>query len=243
MADLKTAAVTILHDTISTALVATPNIVALYREDVEDALEYVSIKSLDEPNNLFRLFREPAAAMAHNIIGLCQSPFDPPSCLAELHKLPFWSVLTVLYTRTSLCVEASYFRSAYYYNPHHSYPTSMDFSLGSDAINDNPDKDYYWQAVRDRIIAGIAPNLPVEEPYKVFLMGESAASPKLREILEDVLTRFVGFLPEIYDKDPVFAAASGAAEIARRGGYRDNTSDPILRPERLAAPGLPPAEL
>lgn len=42
---------------ISSALAATPNLVALYQEDVDDAFEYLGLESLDDPNPLFRMFQ------------------------------------------------------------------------------------------------------------------------------------------------------------------------------------------
>ena len=104
----------------------------------------------------------------------------------------------------------------------------MDFTLGSDALGDNPDDEYYWEAVRKRIIAAIAAAQPNHKATRVFLMGESINSDKLRHILSDTLISVFGYVPDIYEEDPVFTASSGAAEFARRGCYRWNTSDPVI---------------
>lgn len=212
------------HD-IQSALAATPNLVALYREDVEDTFEYLSIKSLDNPNYLYRLFREPAAVYATHGFGLCEHPFDSHACLDELLKMPYTDILTVLYTSNSLCVEISQLKSAYQYTPFPTLPTSMDFSLGSDARYDNPNEWHYWQAVRERIITALAVNRPTSKPSKIFLMGESAQDLMFRIILEDTVVGALGYNPEAYPGHEEFGAARGAAEFARRGGYFWNSSE------------------
>ena len=73
---LRDAAESYLGHEISSALAATPNLVALYQEDVDDAFEYVGLKSLDDPNPLFRMFHETAAAAASYGIGLCHDYTD-----------------------------------------------------------------------------------------------------------------------------------------------------------------------
>jgi hypothetical protein len=219
LAALRTAAERYLGSSIYYALAACPNLVALYREDIEDAFEYLSLRSLDNPNNLYRLFREPAGAEASYGLGLCHDPSNVDRCNKEQHEMPIATVLTVLYTRNALCAEVSVMKSAYAYYPYPTSPPSMDFNLGSQALHDNPDEEYYWQAVRDRIVAGVAGGLPANRPTKVFLLGESTHEDKFRAAMEDTLKTILGYVPEIYDKDPVFNAARGAAEFARRGGF------------------------
>jgi|ERR1700734_2834020 hypothetical protein len=53
---LRNAAEVYLDSKIYYALAACPNLVALYHEDIEDTFEYLSLKSLDNPNNLFSYF-------------------------------------------------------------------------------------------------------------------------------------------------------------------------------------------
>ena len=47
---LRDAAESYLGHEISSALAATPNLVALYQEDVDDAFEYLGLENLDDPN-------------------------------------------------------------------------------------------------------------------------------------------------------------------------------------------------
>lgn len=140
---LRDAAESYLGHEISSALAATPNLVALYQEDVDDAFEYLGLKSLDDPNPLFRMFHETAAAAASYGIGLCHDYTDRDVCKEESIHMPDRVLLSVLYTKDSLCVEMSVINSIYANWPYTASPPSMDFSLGSDKIRDNPNEEYY----------------------------------------------------------------------------------------------------
>lgn len=217
---LRAAAESYLEQNISSALAATPNLVALYQEDVDDAFEYIGLKSLDDPNPLFRMFHESAAAAASYGIGLCQNYTDEDNCDDETRNLPLRTLLSVLYTKDSLCVELSIIKSVYANWPYRSSPPAMDFSLGSDKIHDNPNKEHYWEAMKDTIYRGVLAGLRLRRrPSVIFVFGESSKDPKFRSILEDALRRLLGEVPEILDEDPVFRTAHGAAELAKRGGY------------------------
>jgi hypothetical protein len=76
----------------------------------------------------------------------------------------------------------------------------MDFNLGSQALHDIPDEEYYWQAVGDKIVAG-------------------THEDKFTAVMKDALKSILGYMPDVYDEDPGFSAARGAAEFARRGGF------------------------
>jgi hypothetical protein len=139
----------ITQGTASTMLLAAcPNLVALYCEDIEDAFEYLFLGSVDNTYNLYRLFREQAGAEASYGLGLCHDPSNVYRCDKEQHETPVTTVLTVPYVRNALCVEVSVMKSAYAYYPYSTSPPSMDFNLGAQALHDNPDEGYYWQAVR-----------------------------------------------------------------------------------------------
>jgi len=43
---------------------------------------------------------------------------------------------------------------------------------------------------------------------------------KFRSVLDDTLRHLLGEVPEIMDKNPIFGPAQGAAELAKRRGYR-----------------------
>lgn len=218
---LRDAAESYLGHEISSALAATPNLVALYQEDVDDAFEYLGLESLDDPNPLFRMFHETAAAAASYGIGLCHDYTDRDACKEESIHMPDRILLSVLYTKDSLCVEMCVINSVYATWPYAASPPSMDFSLGSDRIRDNPNEEYYWEGVKDTIYRGVLAGLRLRRrPSVVFVFGESSMRTKFRSVLDDALRHLLGEVPEIMDKNPIFEPAQGAAELAKRGGYR-----------------------
>lgn len=81
-----------------------------------------------------------------------------------------------------------------------------------------PMKSIIGQAVRDRIVAGMAGGLPADRPTKAFLLGEGTHEDNFRAVMEDALKSILGYASGVYDEDSVFSAARGAAEFARRGG-------------------------
>jgi hypothetical protein len=217
---LRAATESYLGHTVFSALAATPNLVALYQEDVDDAFEYIALHNLDNPNPLFRMFHESAAAAASYGLGLCKNYSDQAACDHELTNMPVQTLLSVLYTKESLCAEVSLIQSIYWNYPYDSSPPAMDFTLGSDRIHDNPNEEYYWQEVKDTIYRGVLEGLRFERrPSLVFLFGESSQDPTFRSILEEALRSLLGKVPEIVDDNPIFRTAQGAAELAKHGGY------------------------
>ena len=216
ISNLVTAAELRLGHNITAALVATPNLVALYQEDVADAFEYSALQSLDSPWDRDHVYHETGAAVAGNGFGLCHDFKDIKSCRDEEGKMPFEIVLSVIYTADCLCVELAYVSSASYVRGYRVSPPTMDFTLGIGALHDNPSETYYWEAVRDTILRGMVINLHDRQPEKVFLLGDQSHNDKFRAVLEEALLRYNGKSPEIFDDDPVFRAAQGAAEMARR---------------------------
>lgn len=166
------------------------------------------------------MFHESAAAAASYGIGLCQDYTDPDNCDNETRNMPERTLLSVLYTKDSLCVELSIIKSVYANWPYRSSPPAMDFSLGSDKIHDNPNKEHYWEAMKDTIYRGVLAGLRLRRrPSVIFVFGESSKDPKFRSILEDALRRLLGKVPEILGEDPIFRTVQGVAELAKRGGY------------------------
>lgn len=126
LGDLRTAAEEYLGHSIYYALAACPNLVALYRQEIEDAFEYLSL-SLDNPNNLYRLFREPEGAEVSYGLGLCHDLSNVYRCNEDQHEMPVTAVLTVLHTRNALCAEVSVMKSAYAYYPYSTSPSINGF--------------------------------------------------------------------------------------------------------------------
>ena len=223
---LKEAAEAELGYNITSALAAVPNLPGLCREDIDDAFEYISLQSLDDPLDQRTFFRQPAALAAFNGFGLCERPFDEEHCRQEIEDMPEEAILTVSWNRNALCVESSEMHSVFYYYPYETQPSSMDFRLGSDAYSDNPHPRYYREAMRRRLMTAVIQGLPANKPKKIFIAGENIREwPEMNTLdlyLEYITVELLDDDAVWYKHEPVFSVARGAAELARRGGYVQN---------------------
>jgi hypothetical protein len=59
-------------------------------------------------------------------------------------------------------------------------------------------------------------NLQDHQPEKVFMLGDQSNNDDFRAVLDEALLRYNGKVPKMFDEDPVFWAAQGAAEMACR---------------------------
>ena len=228
LASLQDAAESHLGHRIHTAAVTTPHLLALYLEDIHDALEYLDLQNLDMPVRYGRL-RETSTAYAGYGFGLCSNYTDLATCKEEQQAMPDDVIMAVLYTASALTVTLSVMQSAYYlWEP--PYRHIEDFGLGSDAKHDNPNEAYYWEQVRNRLREIIVMHQYYERPSKVLLLGESAHEEKFLHILSETLNCTVDTLPEIYQADAEHIAALGAAEMAKRAPWDPYkvTSNPDL---------------
>jgi len=166
-------------------------------------------------------------AAPHNGFGLCSNYTDPISCDHEeknpLHQPRNENVLSVSYTRGMLTSTwgAVGMRFAF---PHLENPVVVDWNLGSDKRYKNPKEEYYWAGVRDAIIKPVleANKHLHEETTKVFLYGESALDERFRKVLREAVDSVLSKKIDIFALDPVYSAARGAAEMAKRTYWRYN---------------------
>ncbi len=217
IADLRAEAEKHLGFRITSAVAAVVNLEAVYGEDIYDAFEYAGLQHIQIRNFNYPTYETMAAYAGHGL-GLCKHYTNKDACQAELQKFNRTNVLAVLYTRTALTVAlsgAAVAESLYEY-----YPSKLeDFTMGYDALHDNPREEYYWEALRDAIRTPIVRNSiyrPVKHPSKVLLFGECAGNPRFRSLLEEEIMSLFGRVPEILDDEPVFVCARGAAEFAKR---------------------------
>ena len=100
----------------------------------------------------------------------------------------------------------------------------VDWNLGSDKRYKNPKEEYYWAGVRDAIIKPVleANKHLHEETNKVFLYGESALDEQFRKVLREAVDSVLSKKTDIFALDPVYSAARGAAEMAKRTYWRYN---------------------
>jgi hypothetical protein len=54
----------------------------------------------------------------------------------------------------------------------------------------------------------------------VLVFGDATEKPRFREVLEGVVDAILGGEPDIFDQQPIFSAANGAAELAKRAIFR-----------------------
>ncbi|MCJ1254121.1 hypothetical protein MMC24_001935 [Lignoscripta atroalba] len=206
---------------ISLAIATTPRLVALYQEDIDDALEYAGLKSGSVPYQRFTKVAIPnelSTAFAGYGLGLCQSYTNSSKCSAEETDMPVENILAVLYTRSALATSLSTMKTPYGIL---DWPQDylQDFELGYDSLHSNPSEEYYWEGVRDRIRELTVIEYDHKRITKVLLLGDSALDATFLRVLEQSVGSLQDDIPEILMGDPVFAAAKGAAELARRSTY------------------------
>ena len=202
---------------MTAAIAATPHLIALYAEDLIDAFEYSGLQYLPTPVHS-KLVYETGPAYAGCGFGLCSDYKNSTACRAQEHNMTLETVSVILYTRSVLTVTFTITRGAYYaYEP----PTRRveDFTLGSNARSNYPDEDDYWERVFTTLTQTMQ-NKHWPTPRKVLLMGESVHDQLFMMVLEAALRSIGGVeLPEVWGEEPVFVAARGAAEMAKRAMY------------------------
>ena len=217
LSDLKTIVEEYLGTPIESAGVTTPHLTALYQEDLQDAFEYVGLRYLPFPVR-YDVFYETSAAYAGYGYGLCSDYTERAACKEEQQDMASEVVMAVLYTRTVLTVSFSVMKSAYYlYESDNRYITN--FTLGYDARSQWTSEENYWLEVAKNVEQLMAVNPNFKRPAKVLLMGDQAHDKTFTQVLEGVLRRQTKDEPEISSQDSQFAAAKGAAELAKRLPY------------------------
>ena len=204
-----------LHTSVSSAGISTLHLAALYPEDMRDACEYARLEYLNFPMLYKELLYETSAAYAGYGYGLCHDYLDREGCKKEQDDMTSDVVMAVLFTRTVLTVTLSSTSSAYYlFEP--DYRHSSSFDLGYDSTSRQQYEQEYWEAVMSQLEKIMRDNPYYERPAKVLLMGDYINDENFRGALEKALSRQMKSPPNILAHDAEFAAAKGAAELAKR---------------------------
>ena len=218
-------------DKISGAVATIPHLAALYQEDLEDAFECAGLIYVPHyPYWYGGIFPESGAVYTGNRFGLCSNYTDQALCEEENRSPPHQAlhenVLSVSYTSGILTSTWSIESMGF------AYPGSdrfkfVDLNLGWNKRDENPNGDYYWEAVRDAIIK---PALEASNHYhqnisKILLHGDRSTNARFQEVLREVVDRALENTPEIFEQEPVFAAARGAAEMAKRVQWKYNQTN------------------
>jgi hypothetical protein len=208
---------------VDLAFVTVPYLPALYMEDLVDAFEYAGIRLLTLPWYIYQSgdsaqwpITEISTAYAGNSFGICTSYKNLTRCSEETRKMLDQNVFAVLFTQTALTAHVSPLWSA-----QHFYDAGgiVNFDLGLDNERSTAD---YWARVRSALREGMASYAGRGEKLGLVVSyGESAGNEYFDRILkEEVLNYQVDTAgPEFSVKDPVFAAARGAAEFAKRAPF------------------------
>ena len=225
MAKLQTATGQYLGEPFPAAVIATPMFPTLCKDDVTEAAQLNRITAVSNLK-LFTQPRELSAAFAGLGFGICANYTNTKACNAEEDGLPHIETLLVSLSNATLFARRYAMRRALTgYEPETSLLVNYD--LGIDALpsmDDEPRKQEYWSRVEGCIIQLCLrdPGMPTRRPFdKVLLIGESAAPDADKVDLISTVQRALRYLqgdalPEFYADEPVYIAARGAAEFAKR---------------------------
>lgn len=224
---LKTAVASDLpnNEPFPSSLASFPSFPGLPYDLIADAFKYADIHLLGD-----KRVSPVGAAAAANGLGLCSRFVEPDKCEAEEWTMPTKRVLAVEYTKMALTVTVSPFRAS---RKGYDWIILREWDLGSDSEPPTEDEDSrqqsgvaevrtyaenYWRRVRHLI-----QRLPAEQSAKnpiteVIGMGESVLEEKFIDAMRDALKNIIDESVPVYlfNVDPTFAAARGAAEFGKR---------------------------
>ncbi|EON63514.1 hypothetical protein W97_02742 [Coniosporium apollinis CBS 100218] len=213
--DLRAEAEDFLEYPLSSVVGTIVNLEGLNGNTLDAAFEHAGLGVIQ-----LRFFNYPAyetmTAYAGNGLGICSDYKNRTACKIERMAMQDIYVLSVLYTKTALTVALTLMASA---NDLYEHPPLKveDFTLGHDARHQNPNEKYYWEAVKDAVRRAVVWDVgPMRQPAKLLLFGESSGDAKFRAVLNETCQELLEELPQWYDNEPVFVAARGAAELAKR---------------------------
>lgn len=211
-----------LETKITSVVVAYPELCALYREEIYDALDYIRLRPLEKEysreQGLSFPPHEHSAAYARSGLGLCEHYLNSSTCYNEIAQLPEDSVFTVYYTQDSVSTSLHYMRSAYVLALEGlGLHNSVDWAAGLSSLPNFDTPEAYWRKVRDAILT------PPQNKTHLFgsitaavVSGEEAHNPEFLIVMNEILDELAVDPAKRYFHEPVFGVASGAAELGRR---------------------------
>lgn len=196
--------------TTKTVLPTMPNLPGLEQEDLQDALEHIGLHALITHKHVGYVM-ETSATFAGMGFGLCAHPKDCDVCEDEEADMPFRHVLALSLTNRSFGVAHTYMQSAFW-NSHEA--ESVQFELGLK----NKGKEAYWDRMLETIVSvGRKATRPLDT---LLLSGEGAEHPEFVKTVQKALLKlYSGSEPSVglwTRRDPLYIAARGAAEFAKR---------------------------
>jgi hypothetical protein len=187
---------------------------ALYQEDIEDAAEYLKLRTLRS----YYVYppQEMVAAYAGYGMGLCEDYTNRTNCRQEEKGLPTREVLLVEYTEAALLLQCQTLRDAHPLGESYLY-ISASFELGSGNSAERGDtskiRTLVMQLLRKRYHTFRLPSKDIT----IIMTGspKSVEDSEARRVIKDAAETF-GFEVNILSTNPEYIAARGAAELAWR---------------------------
>ena len=199
---------------IISAVTSYPKLPALCKEDIDDALRRAGLIPLTSRTQVYQP-HSMSAAYAGYSLGLCQHYLDLSRCRIEEGAMSVYETLQVSFTGGAMINELLLMRGAldsYSSNLNHL----VDYESGLEHADRYSDPEAYWQHVQVRLLELPLRRLQKTEIDQILLLGDSALNSTFRKVLEDTILKLQSDLPKIQDGDPLYAAAKGAAEFAKR---------------------------
>ncbi|KAF2797185.1 hypothetical protein K505DRAFT_372636 [Melanomma pulvis-pyrius CBS 109.77] len=220
------------------AVITTPDLLALYDEDIYDVAEYAGLNASGAhpfrasyfPDTVLstpRYERQPkyidAAYMGYGF-GLCSPYQSDNNCQTNDTGMRYSNVLTVYISRRAVDIEHGSWKNYAYtrmldYQQHASF---FDDTLGLDdrtSGNEDGGEDEaaYWQRLRALLLSCMHPMSSQNNVSHVFLVGEKAKEERVEmEVREAISQRPQVYVPRVYKENAVFGPSRGAAEMAAR---------------------------
>ncbi|KAI0156555.1 hypothetical protein GGR57DRAFT_463809 [Xylariaceae sp. FL1272] len=213
---LRAEATVYVGEHISAAGISKPHLIALYTEDVKDAFEHLGLINLELYRHGPGYYTLPAtlAAYAGNGQGLCANYTDYVMCRQEEQQREERFMLAVSYSYHGLLTSQVRLRSAWGTD---ETARAENLDLG---YADRDRHQSYFDRVRDMLRAPVVENWLRRNVTGVILHGDAVDEPQFREILEGVVDELIEGEQQIFDRDPVFSAARGIAEMSKRFLFR-----------------------
>ena len=197
---------------VKAAVAVVPNAMALYAEDVQDALEHIGWKALSG-HNVYGVPRALPAAYAGYGFGLCDTPEDFEACVKEEKSMSRRNVMTVDSGNGVIATDARGMDTPMYvFNDKYA---TLDWDAGDNKERIALNVRTAVESLKTRSI-GVGPG----ERYvdEVLMIGEDEGRwvEPLEDIVRNEVARVQSQEARIWDDDPSWVVARGAAELAKR---------------------------
>lgn len=222
--------------------IAVPYLPAIYNEDLVDAAEYAGFQLITPFKLSGDAEEQPISDINFSFCGMrlgsCRNfTNDTVDAGYNVSEKREGDTLSISFTMdmltahvTPMCGSAQYFYAAF---------GIADPWLGRGAIDVYASSDQYWAAVGAALVDALdSYSWRARELELVIVHGESATDPDFQHVLREKVTTYqtTKEMPTVVMKEPLYAAALGAAELGKRCMLTDGAAYfggciPDLRPK------------